>query len=147
MLDIPEVEPALRVLHFFVTVFTVFCRFPDLVCYAAVCFLARSSASLATLAFSAFCCSFSNFFCSLSFFRFSFSSYSFFLFSSRSLRRAAHLSLVKTLAPETRFAVSFFLGAVQGTYCIKYFEIYLNTVLLEVAATVEPGPRGVPTGE
>ena len=72
--------------------------------------------------------SFSFFFCSLKRFLFSFSSFSFCFFSSRSLRRDAHVSLVNTLAPEMQTGFAF------GTNYTRYFEMYHNSPPFSVSS-------------
>ena len=95
-------------LSFFIdlTSFLVFTYFSFL-CFLFAFFAAGIAFFSAANAFFFFCCSsFSFLLCSLSNFLLSFSSCCFFIFSSDSLRMAAHLPLVSTLAPEIRTAVS-----------------------------------------
>ena len=50
-----------------------------------------------------------------------------FPFSSCSSRMAAHLALVRTLAPDIHFAVEALVFGGAGANCTRYLEIYLSS--------------------
>ena len=55
---------------------------------------------------------------------------------------AAHLALVRTLAPDTRFAAeSLIFGVGAGTNCTRYFEIYFSSSSGDDPGILEHGVR------
>ena len=55
---------------------------------------------------------------------------------------AVHLTLVRTLAPDTRFAAeSLVFGVGAGTNCTRYFEIYFSSLSGDDPGILEHGVR------